>query len=572
MKPIVKENVIIEDVRPCIDGGRFYAKGILGDPIEVSADIFRHGHKPIAAVLKYRRETNRHFRTTPFKFLENDRWAASFTPEHTGMHEYAIEAFTPGEEDHTTVFGPPLKVYVEPPIARYGSWYEMWPRSQGTDPGKSATFDDMARRLPDIKAMGFTVLYLPPIHPIGRTNRKGANNHLKAGPGDPGCPFAIGNEAGGHTAIEPGLGTLHDFDRFSAACKAAGFTLALDLVLNCSPDHPYVKKHPEWFFREKDGTIKFAENPPKKYEDVYPLDLYCEDYQDLWREIKRVCVFWIEHGIEIFRIDNPHTKPVAFWEWLISELHKDHGKVLFFAEAFTKPKMMKRLAKVGFSQSYTYFTWRTAKQELTDYITELTSWPLKDYMRGNLFVNTPDILPSILQTGGRPAFMLRATLAATLLPSWGMYNGFELCENRAVPGREEYLDSEKYQYKVWDWERPGNIKEYIGRLNAIRAKQRALQQYTNIRFHQSGHPDLLFYSKLYKNELILVVVNLNPAAAAAGRIDVPIHLISLPENKAYTVRDLLTGAEYRFCGYWNDVRLDPAEAVAHIFLVIPDRH
>ena len=344
--------------------------------------------------------------------------------------------------------------------------------------------------------MGFNVIYFPPIHPIGHTNRKGPNNSLKSEPGDPGVPYAIGSEAGGHKAIEPSLGTLDDFDWLVGELRDRGMEIALDFAINCSPDHPYVRDHPEWFFHRPDGTIKFAENPPKKYEDIYPLNFRCENWRELWEEMKSIILFWAGHGVRIFRVDNPHTKPVPFWEFLIGGVRAKYPDVIFLSEAFTRPKMMKALAKAGFQQSYTYFTWREGKQELMDYFTELTQTEMRDYFTGNLFPNTPDILPFHLQTGGRPAFMVRALLAATLSSVYGIYSGFELCENDALPRREEYLNSEKYQLKARDWNKPGNIKDWITRLNRIRRENRALHLYDNLRFHHADNEGIMFYSKM----------------------------------------------------------------------------
>jgi len=368
------------------------------------------------------------------------------------------------------------RVRVDRPGAAFAAWYEFFPRSAEGKEGSGSTFRECIGRIDDAKAMGFDVIYFPPIHPIGITARKGANNSLACQPGEPGVPYAIGGPAGGHCAVEPELGTLEDFEWLLGEIKARGMEVALDFALNCSPDHPYVKDHPEWFFHRPDGTIKYAENPPKKYEDVYPLDYHNADWKALWDELRDVLLFWAERGVRIFRVDNPHTKPVAFWEFAIAEVQAKFPDVIFLSEAFTRPKMMQVLAKVGFTQSYTYFTWRNTPAELREYFTELTRSAMREYFRPNLFPNTPDILPFYLQEGGRPAFMIRAVLATTLSGVYGIYSGFELCENAALPGREEYLDSEKYQYKQRDWNASGNIKPLITRLNAIRFGNAALQQ------------------------------------------------------------------------------------------------
>ena len=357
-----------------------------------------------------------------------------------------------------------LTIVVERLAARYSAWYELFPRSEPPEGKASAGFEDVIRRLPYVRDLGFDVLYFPPIHPIGRTNRKGRNNSLTAGPKDPGSPYAIGGVEGGHTAIEPGLGSLEDFRRLVAAALAEGLEVALDFAIQCSPDHPWLKEHPDWFDWRADGSMRYAENPPKKYEDIVNVD-FEKGYPGLWLALRDVVLFWVGEWVRIFRVDNPHTKPVVFWEWLIGEIHERHPEVVFLSEAFTRPKMMEKLAKVGFSQSYTYFTWRRTKEELTEYFTELCQGPSADYLRPNLFTNTPDINPPLLQTGGRPAFMQRATLAATLGSAYGIYSGFELCESAGLPGREEYLNSEKYEIRHRDWNAPGNIRAYISQLN-----------------------------------------------------------------------------------------------------------
>ncbi len=417
--------------------------------------------------------------------------------------------------------------------------------------------------------MGFDVIYFPPIHPIGITNRKGRNNSVTALPGEPGVPYAIGGPAGGHKAIEPALGTFEDFAWLIDELKARGMELALDFAINCSPDHPYVTEHPEWFFKRPDGTIKYAENPPKKYEDVYPLNFHNENWRALWDELTDVILFWAEKGVRIFRVDNPHTKPVGFWEYLIGRTQEKYPDVIFLSEAFTRPKMMKALAKAGYTQSYTYFTWRGSKQELTEYFTELTATAMKDYFRGNLFTNTPDILPFFLQEGGRPAFLIRAVLAATLSSVYGIYSGFELCENAALPGREEYLDSEKYQFKGRDWNAAGNIKEFITRLNKIRRENRALQQYDNLRFYRSESEDILFYGKMSKSRdnIILVVVNLDPYQTRQGYIHVPVEEFGFMESDTYQAHDLLTDERYLWRGRRNFVILPPHSKPAHVFRI-----
>lgn len=475
------------------------------------------------------------------------------------------------DHTHATRCGAELQVIVDRPRARFGSWYEMFPRSYGSEPGRHGTFADAEKQLPRLAELGFDVLYLPPIHPIGRTNRKGRNNSLACEPGDPGSPWAIGSEAGGHTAVEPQLGTLADFDHFVLAAGDLGIEIALDYALQCSPDHPWVKEHPDWFFVRPDGTIKYAENPPKKYQDIYPLNFWCDDRQNLWNACRDILKFWIAHGVRIFRVDNPHTKPLAFWEWVIGEIRRDHPDVLFLSEAFTRPKRMKALAKLGFSQSYTYFTWRNAAWELREYLTELTRTEAAEYLRPNFFANTPDILHEFLQKGGRPAFRIRLLLAATLSPTYGIYSGFELCENTPLrPGSEEYLDSEKYQLRWRDWTAPGNLDADIALLNRIRRENPALQLFTNLSFHHSENDNILFYAKSTpdgSNDL-LIAVNLDPHRAHETMVHVPLDVLRLSGDRDFRVEDLLTGARYTWRGSRNYVRLDPAEQVAHILRVI----
>jgi starch synthase (maltosyl-transferring) len=458
-----------------------------------------------------------------------------------------------------------VPVWVERARARYGSWYEMFPRSCGSDPRRGSTFREAQKRLPDIAALGFDVLYLPPIHPIGTTHRKGSNNAEAAGPADPGSPWAIGAAEGGHTAVHPELGTLEDFDHFLAAARDNGLELALDFAVQCSPDHPWAQEHPEWFRHRPDGTIKYAENPPKKYQDIYPIDFETTDRSSLYYALCDVVLFWMDRGVRIFRVDNPHTKPQSFWEWLITEVHQRDPDVLFLAEAFTRPKRLRRLAKVGFSQSYTYFTWRNTRQELEEYCNELFNSDVRLFLRPNFFANTPDILPEILQKGGRPAFMSRLVLAATLSPSYGIYSGFEVCDNRPLrAGSEEYLDSEKYQVRVWDWDRPGHLKPLITRLNTIRREHRALQRADNLFFLPSSDPHLIAYAKATpdREDVLVMVVNVDPKAAHEGVVTLPEELFQ--HRPRYCVTDLLTGVSYTWSGPTNYVRLDPAVLPAHV--------
>jgi starch synthase (maltosyl-transferring) len=474
------------------------------------------------------------------------------------------------DRSRATRFDRVLQVLVERERARFGAWYEMFPRSAGTDPSRSATFDEAAGLLPYISSMGFDVLYLPPIHPIGRSFRKGPNNALTPQPGDPGSPWAIGSAEGGHTAIEPGLGTIDDFDRFVTAATRHGLEIALDIAFQASPDHPYVREHPDWFRHRPDGTIKYAENPPKKYQDIYPIDFETADREALWHELKGIFEFWIGHGVKIFRVDNPHTKPYRFWEWVLAELRQRHPDAIFLAEAFTRPKIMRYLAKAGFSQSYTYFTWRNSKEELVEYFTELTATDVREYLRPNLFANTPDILHAYLQRGGRPAFQVRFVLGATLGASYGIYSGFELAEN--VPlreGSEEYLDSEKYQIRARNYQQAGSLAEMIGRVNGVRRDHPALQHDRGLAFHATDNVELIAYSKrsLDGRDLILVVVNLDPSNMQHGFVQLPLVAWGLTPHSAVEVLDLLSGERYFWRGEWNYVRLDPEDRVAHILQV-----
>ena len=466
-------------------------------------------------------------------------------------------------------YEPAPRVVVDRTAALFGAWYEFFPRSAEGRGDRGSTFRDCLPRVDDARGMGFDVIYFPPIHPIGHTKRKGRNNAITSEPGDPGVPWAIGSETGGHKAIEPALGTLQDFDWLQKEVRKRGMEIALDFAINCSPDHPYVKEHPDWFYKRPDGTIKYAENPPKKYEDIYPLNFRCENWRELWAEMKSVVLFWAEHGVRIFRVDNPHTKPVAFWEYLIGGVREKYPDAIFLSEAFTRPKMMKALARAGFNQSYTYFTWRNSKQELMEYFTELTQTEMSEYFRPNLWPNTPDILPFLLQEGGRPAFMIRVLMAATLSPLYGIYSGYELCESKALPGREEYLDSEKYQFKERDWNAPGNIKHWITRINKIRKENRALQMYTNLRFYRADNDAILCYGKMTpaRDNIILVVVNLDPFRKQNSFVHVPIEEFGQMESNEYQVHDLLSDARYIWRGGQNYVELDPEIQPAHVFLV-----
>lgn len=649
-------HIVIQNIRPAVDAGRYPAKRLSQEACEVTATVFRDGHARICVSLFWRSEDEKAWHEEPMRCQNAglDIWGATFTPPRPGLYLFTVEGWTDGyatwledfrkrvqaaqpaisealegaaileriaaaaaQKDRGRLSGaaaklrslgrdgesalaladdeklralvdryqpredavrhdPPLPLRVERERAAFGAWYEMFPRSQGTEPGRAATLRQAERRLPDIQRMGFDVLYLPPVHPIGVTHRKGRDNSLVAGPDDPGSPWAIGNPAGGHDAVDPGLGTLADFDHFVSAAKKCDLEIALDLALQCSPDHPWVKAHPEWFYRRPDGTIKYAENPPKKYEDIYPLNFDSPQREALWREIRRIFEFWIGHGVHIFRVDNPHTKPPCFWEWLLSDITRAHPEVLFLAEAFTRPPMMHTLAKLGFTQSYTYFTWRNSRWELTSYLRELTEPGTMDFFRPNFFVNTPDILPLVLVKGGRPAFKMRLVLASTLSPSYGIYSGFELCENQAIPHHAipddvEYANSEKYEIRVRDWDEPGNLKGFIARINQIRRENPALRRLSGLAFHDTGSEDLLCYSKCSpdKSNRLLMVVNLDPHRVAESMVRLDLPALGLSEGEAFTVHDLITEQRWPWRGAQNYVRLDPAVEPAHLFRIEP---
>lgn len=634
---LISRPIIIQNVQPQIDNGRWAVKREVGDELEVTAEIFRDGHVVLSAVILWRRADETAWREAPMTLVNPglDHWAGSIRLDANTTYVYTVEAWTDHYEtwagelekkvaDGQTVtleliegrmliedaskrtqgddadlltallasfdrvddlrrrrllqaedvraamarwpdrsqavrYDRELRVFVDRIEARFAAWYEMFHRSQGKVPGKGATFADCEERLPEIKAMGFDVIYFVPIHPIGRLHRKGPNNALTAGPGDPGSPYAIGSAEGGHKAVNPELGTLADFRRFVRACHAQGMEVALDFAIQCAPDHPWIKEHPEWFIFRPDGTIKYAENPPKKYQDIVNVNFYGPHQDALWQELLSTFLFWIEQGVKIFRVDNPHTKPIPFWEWLIREVHAKDPEVIFLAEAFTRPRVMQMLAKVGYTQSYTYFTWRNFKGEITDYLTELTTSPVKEYMRPNFFPSTPDINPPFLQTGGRPAHMIRLALAATLSSVYGMYNGYELCEATPVPGKEEFLNSEKYDYKVWDWDRPGNIKDFVTRINAIRRANPALHELDNLRFYPADDDNILFYGKMTKDKtnMVFVVVNLDPFDSHVAELEFPIEAMGLKPGDTFQVEELLTGRKHLWRSAKQGVKLEP---------------
>lgn len=475
-----------------------------------------------------------------------------------------------GPRANLTLLDRSLPVMVDRSRAAFSAWYELLPRSQGPG-GRHGTLRDVIDRLPYVAGLGFDVLYFPPIHPIGTVNRKGRNNTLTPGPDDPGSPYAIGSPDGGHRDIHPDLGTIEDFDALVSAARDHGLEIALDFAIQCAPDHPWVRQHPEWFDWRPDGTIKFAENPPKKYEDIVNVHFYRKALPDLWLELRDVVEYWVGHGVTIFRVDNPHTKPFPFWEWLIADIRSRHPGTVFLAEAFTRPKVMKRLAKVGFNQSYSYFTWRNTKAELTDYLTELTTTEARHVMRPNFFVNTPDINPFFLQSSGRPGFRTRLILAGTLSPNYGIYNGYEICEATPVPGKEEYLDSEKYQLRHWNMDAPGHIQDDIRLLNRLRRDHPALQGFTNLRFVPAFHDQVLSYLKsdAGADDFLLFHINLNPHAPASFAFEVPLWEFGLPDEASIEVQDAIHGNRFTWHGKDQSLTLDPESRPYAIWRLFP---
>ncbi len=642
-----RRRVIIENLKPEINSGRFSIKRVVGEKVIVTADIFADGHDIVWANILYRGPLGNDWCETPLRIKENDRWEGSFVVEEVGIYFYTIESgidyfktwqhdlkkkFNAGqnietdmlvgiqyiqevsqrapeddkrkllefmislrdEEDkektvHTalcrelselvnaykdkklvTNYGKVLTVIVDRQKASFSAWYERFPRSCSTEPGRHGTFKDCEIIIPEIANMGFDVLYFPPIHPIGKTNRKGKNNSPVVGQDDVGSPWAIGSEEGGHKAVHPQLGTLEDFERLIERAKDYGIEIAIDLAFQCSPDHPYVKEHPEWFIWRPDGSIQHAENPPKKYEDVLSLNFGTDRWRQLWEELRDVVVFWIEKGIRIFRVDNPHTKPFPFWEWLISETKGKYPETIFLSEAFTRPKVMYYLAKIGFTQSYTYFTWRNTKKEFIEYITELVQTENREYFRPNFWPNTPDILPEHLQYGGRPAFLVRLVLAATLSSNYGIFGpSFELCVSNAISGKEEYLDSEKYEIKYWYWDKPGNIKDFIARINRIRKENPALHTTWNLQFYDVDNDALLSYGKATDDfsNIILIVVNLDPFHTQSGWVRFPLKEFGMGSDQPYLVHDLISDDKYIWQGERNYVELNPHILPARIFKI-----
>ncbi len=628
----------IEAPEPCVDGGRFPVKAVVGEMVRVTADILFDGHEKIAAALRWRAPGEASWAESAMSPLGNDTWTGEMPLMTLGRHDYVVVAWRDRFETFRDELskkakagvdvrleldegvalvqaaaaraGAPARLaavaksltvgdvaarvqaFVEPALAemmrtaddrpfsvqsasipvdaeralaRFASWYEVFPRSLSDDPARHGTFADVERHLPRIAGMGFDVLYFPPISPIGRKNRKGRNNTLTPAADDPGSPYAVGSSEGGHDALHPELGTLDDFRHLQAAAACHGLEIAIDFAIQCSPDHPWLSQHRGWFDWRPDGSIKYAENPPKKYEDIVNVDFYAPDaVPGLWVALCEVVLFWCEQGIRIFRVDNPHTKPFPFWEWMIGEVRARYPEAMFLAEAFTRPKIMYRLAKIGFSQSYTYFTWRNEKAELSAYLTELNQPPVSHFFRPHFFVNTPDINPVFLQGSGRPGFLIRAALAATLSGLFGVYNGFELCEAACVPGREEYLDSEKYQLRAWDWDRPGNIVAEIRALNLIRRRNPALQTHLGVTFLPASDDAVLLFEKATwdRTNVVLVAVSLDPHAAHEADIELPLWSWRIPDEGALEMEDLLAGGVALWQGKRHRLRLSPDQPYA----------
>lgn len=648
MSRITPARVIIENISPRIDCGRFPIKRVVGQQVVVEADVFSEGHEELTVMLLHRHKGENTWIRTPMTSLGNDLWRASFTVTQIGEYEYTISAWVDDfrtwqsklikrleakqdvtiellvganlleaasarasgkeaallkdyaqrirdesakhtrakaavspdagevasrypDEDLVTTQNPSLRVCVDRERAGFSAWYEMFPRSCSPEAGRHGTFRDCETWLPYVAEMGFDVLYLPPIHPIGMTARKGRNNAVTCVEGDPGTPWAIGSHEGGHKSIHPALGSIDDFRALLASARSHGLEVAMDIAFQCSPDHPYVQEHPQWFRWRPDGTVQYAENPPKKYQDIYPLEFANDDWEGLWHELRDVFQFWIDEGVRIFRVDNPHTKPFAFWEWVITTLKANHPDVIFLAEAFTRPKVMARLARLGFTQSYTYFTWRRSKWELIEYVTELTRTELSEYFRPNFWPNTPDILMDYLQEGGRPAFEARLVLAATLSANYGIYGpAFELCVNTPrEKGSEEYLNSEKYEIKHWDVASPHSIRPLITRVNQIRREHRALHQTRNVSIEHVDNDMLIAYRKWDEetSEQLLIVVSMDPKHSQAGWVTLDSGIADIPDDGTYAVHDLLNGHTHEWSGRRNYVVLDPSGPTAHIFLI-----
>lgn len=631
--------VIIENVQPQVDGGRYPAKFTVGDHVQVSADIFADGHDHIRAHVLFKHEASESWSTIELRPEFNDRWQASFQVSRKGFYLFTIRAWidhletwydgfrkkteaaldvrvelmegaallrkigkgdpffqsladtisdpdhyreaiekivSPSFEkivhehpliEHDSMLEHDLRLLVEFRKANFSAWYELFPRSSSLD-GGHGTFTDVIRLLPRISSMGFDVLYFPPIHPIGKVNRKGKNNSVRALAGEPGSPWAIGSDEGGHKAIHSELGSLATFRKLVAEARKLNIEIALDIAFQCAPDHPYVTQHPQWFKQRPDGSIQYAENPPKKYQDIYPFNFETQDWRSLWEELRSVFEYWIEQGVKIFRVDNPHTKPIRFWQWVIAEIEKKHEDIIFLSEAFTRPKIMASLARVGFTQSYTYFTWRVTKEEIVEYMNELLYGPSRYYFRPNFWPNTPDILPFHLQHQGENIFIIRLALAATLSSCYGIYGpAFEFCDNQPMPGREEYHDSEKYEIKSHDWKKTNRMTDIITLLNRARKEHPALQSTWNMQFCTIHEQNLLAYLKATEDlsDIFLVVVNLDPNQRHAGFVQLPKERLRLRNGINVKLHDLMTDERYTWTQEWNYVELDPYKMPFHLF-------
>ena len=655
----MQNRVIIENVKPQIDGGRYFIKRTVGETVNVTADIFSDGHDVIRASLLFKHQDADIWSETELVAQGNDAWSAAFTPHETGNFDYKIIAWI----DHLTTWHkgfvkkyadgqhldvelqvgadllartakgyskaeakelaavakvltdkkdylnavetvvtegfaqlvesfpmkqfvsetPALSVKVERHRALFSAWYELFPRSTSPTPFAHGTLKDVEKQLPRVAELGFDILYMPPIHPIGEVNRKGKNNSVTAAEGECGSPWAIGSRHGGHKAVEPALGTLEDYRHLIAEARRHGLEIALDLALQCAPDHPYVKEHPQWFTWRPDGTIMYAENPPKKYQDIVPMDFECDDWQNLWNELKSIVEFWIQQGIHIFRVDNPHTKPMLFWEWCMAEIHKTTPDVIFLAEAFTRPKIMASLGKIGYTQSYSYFTWRVTKAEIIEYMTQLTQTESREYYRPNFWPNTPDILPYHLHNRNANAFFLRFALAGTLSSNYGVYGAaYEFCDNESFHGREEYWNSEKFEIKHYDWSVRNRLTDLMTQLNHIRRENTALQTTWNIHFTDTSSDKLLSYVKISENtvdagnpdaigkgskNIIWCIANLDTEGTTTGWINAPKALFGITGSMNLVVTDLLSGETYRWHDEWNYVELNPYKSPIHIFKV-----
>lgn len=630
--------VLIENVQPEVDKGRYPAKRTVGETVKVTADIFADGHDHLRAHLLYKHTAASGWEIMEMVHEDNDRWAGVFTVDRTGEYHFVVKAWVDhlqtwyegfrkkaaagvdaqvelqegaallvdADADASAivsmmkdpeqrvrarekVLSPEFKaivhqyplirhpatsgelvVKVEHKKANFSAWYELFPRSAAIDGGRHGTFRDVIHLLPRIAAMGFDVLYLPPVHPIGEVNRKGRNNAPESAPGEPGSPWAIGSAHGGHKSIHPELGTLDDFKALVIEARNLGIDIAMDIAFQCAPDHPYVKEHPEWFRQRPDGSIQYAENPPKKYQDIYPFNFESDNYKALWKELRSIFFYWIEQGVRIFRVDNPHTKPIRFWEWVIAEVNKKHNDIIFLSEAFTRPKVMASLAKAGFTQSYTYFTWRVTREELTEYVKELVDGPMRNYFRPNFWPNTPDILPYHLQHQGENIFIIRLVLAATLASNYGIYGPpFEFCENVPVEGKEEYHESEKYEIKKYEWKRTNRMTDIISILNKARKEHPALQSTWNIQFLNIQDPNLMAYLKATDDlgSIFLVVVNLDPHTVHSGYVQLPMETLKLQWPLNIKLHDLITDEHFTWTQEWNYVQLDPFVMPFHLFKV-----